>query len=214
MISGTKTLAIDPLSPQSCEMRPLWIGHVCPAHPTWSDRDPKSFLYSTNHFTLFWWNRPLPSGNIVAWKGVLALQQWFGRWNISKEHPCGPKYHAFIHFYMVQFSVLIHPVKGGLLHISLFWHLSICAIGVQTRGASHLSSSISMSLMCPWLSCRNTSSSSWNHFWWVLSTTSQGQSSGNHKLALVKLAQIPILSHFFFSSSKTSPSRTDCSIAA
>lgn len=32
--SGTKTLAVDPLSPLSCELEPPWIWLVCQAHPT------------------------------------------------------------------------------------------------------------------------------------------------------------------------------------
>ena len=34
VVSGTKMLAADPLSPVSCQVGPPWIGIVCPAHPT------------------------------------------------------------------------------------------------------------------------------------------------------------------------------------
>lgn len=87
MVSATKTLASDPLSPVSCEVEPLWNGFVCPEHSTDAQMDIWGVWRLIQHFQLIVVflksflnhvcfvaryiiikNRALPSGNSISMK--------------------------------------------------------------------------------------------------------------------------------------------------
>ncbi len=86
VVSGTKMLAANPLSPVSWEVGPPWMGLVCSAHPTdaWLDWDLGNYdakstpqarccapqtIFALWHGALSCWKRPQPPGNMVSMKG-------------------------------------------------------------------------------------------------------------------------------------------------
>lgn len=89
-------------------MGPPWIGLVCPAHPTdapleWDvGNTSNSLMFSSNRLwtILHWWRAHCVaerghSHQLIShlWKGAHGLQQYWGRWYLSKQHPHGwPKF--------------------------------------------------------------------------------------------------------------------------
>lgn len=73
MVSGTKMLAADPLSPVSCAVEPPWSGLSGPAHPTDAGLDSRSRIWRpSQHLELVvvldkkTMKSPLPSANTVT----------------------------------------------------------------------------------------------------------------------------------------------------
>ena len=102
MVSGTKTLAADPLNPVNCEVEPPWIGLVCPAHPTevrldlgiWRPSQNlelvaflipflKQFFFVEGYISLLKDATAIRDYSFHE-KGVHALQQSLSRWYMSK----------------------------------------------------------------------------------------------------------------------------------
>ena len=78
VVSGTKMLAADSLSPVSCEVGPPCIRLVCPAHPTnaWLDWDLGEFGGQVNTWNLLFCSSNHSSNIFALWHGALSCWMW------------------------------------------------------------------------------------------------------------------------------------------